>query len=353
MRFGRVLVAAVVMALIADLAVGQDKPTAPKGVFVGPEWVRRPTSDDLISAFPADAKASEGRTTLSCMVSVQGLLRDCKVATESPAGQGFGAAALAIVPQFLFRPATQDGRPLEVNLNLPFIFRCDVSCRSVAQGGRKLLNGLTWTSAPTQTEMVAVYPPKAKEKHILGVASIQCEMTATGGLKNCDTMSEEPRGQGFGKAAISLAKYFNKPTNVAPDLKLDGAFTRLTFTFGEQMYDGAPYVAKPKYAAAPTLGDLMNAYRAAAPKPDDIVSGEAMVKCRIVEEGALTDCTLIKETPAGQGIGAAVLAVAPKFKLQTWTDDGLPVIGTSVRLPIKFDIKDPPKVEPAKATNAP
>jgi len=172
-------------------------------------------------------------------------------------------------------------------------------------------------------------------------------------LKNCDTMSEEPKGQGFGRAAASLAKYFQNPTNVAPDLKMDGAFTRLTFTFGEQMYDGAPYVAKPKYAAAPTLRELMDAYRAAAPKPDDIVSGEATVKCTIVEAGALTDCALLKESPTGQGIGKAVLAVAPRFKLATWTEDGLPVIGTSVRLPIKFDLKDPPKVEPAKATNAP
>ncbi|HET9161131.1 MAG TPA: TonB family protein [Caulobacteraceae bacterium] len=335
-----------------------------KDVVTSPNWLRKPSEDELRAAYPTGAKASEGSARITCTITVQGLVRNCKVTSEDPPDQGFGSAAIALTPQFLFRPATRNGRPFETEATIPIHFDCGGPCKAIGAGGRRIVSGLNWAIAPTQQQMVAAYPPKAFAQHILGVASIQCSLTGTGTLKNCETMSEEPRNQGFGRAAITLAKVFAQPTNVGPNVKLDGNVTRLTFTFGEQMYDGAPYVAKPRYSAVPTVGELLDAYRAVAGQKA-IASGEATVLCKIVEGGALSDCQVTQEAPTGKNLGKAVLAAAPKFKIATWTDDGLPVIGTSVRLPIKFNIKDPPVVAqpteqddpaakaPLKATNAP
>lgn len=315
------------------------------GVYTNPDWLRKPTLDNLRQAFPIDAKATSGRAAINCIVSLQGLLRDCTVASEDPPGQGFGSAALAMAPQFLMRPATKNGVPFESHVTIPVTFDCGGSCKGSNAAGRRIISGLIWAAAPTQEQMVAGYPSKAKAQHILGVATIECQITDAGGLKACETMSEDPKSQGFGRAAADLAKHFQRPTNVPAGVKVAGQLTRLTFTFGEQMFSGAPYVAKPKFAAVPTATELMDAYRAAAPGKE-LVSGSAVVRCRVVEEGALTGCALVTEQPTGAGVGAAVLAVAPKFRIVTWTDDGLPVIGTSVRLPISFNIKDPPVAEP-------
>jgi TonB family protein len=321
----------------------QDAPSAKGAVVTVPDWLRRPDPDLLRTAFPKGAKASKGTARLGCTLTVQGLLRECEVLSETPAGQGFGGAALAIAPQFLFRPATINGRPVENNIAVPVQFSCEGSCGSVVSGpgARKLLNGIAWAEAPSQLEMVSAYPPKAKAAHILGVASIECTMNSEGSLKNCETMSEEPRNQGFGRAAQSLAKYFRRPINVPPEVKLDGVVTRLTFTFGEQMFDGAPYVAKPRFGAAPTYKEMREAYPAAALK-EGILTSSATARCKVNVGGELSDCQIVAEQPAGKGIGEAVLALAPKFKLTTWTDDGLPVIGTSVRLPIRFDLREKP-----------
>jgi TonB family protein len=342
-------IAALAGAVTASIVGAvQAQPTAPPpappgAVVTNPDWLRRPSEEDMRTAFPRGAKASKGVARITCVVTVQGLLRNCDVTSETPADQGFGGAALAIAPQFLFRPATYNGRPVESSVTIPVQFSCEGgSCGSaVSVGGRRLLNGITWAEAPTQQQMVAAYPPKARAAHILGVASIECVMTAEGALRECETMSEEPRNQGFGKAASTLAGHFKTPTNISPDLKLKGVVTRLTFTFGEQMFDGAPYVAKPRFAAAPTYKEMREAYPAAALE-DGVLTSTATAKCKIGVGGQLSDCQIVAEQPTGKGIGEAVLTLAPRFKLTTWTDDGLPVIGTSVRLPIRFDFRDKP-----------
>lgn len=337
--------AAAIALAVANPAWSDPPAQTPKGKFVPPDWLRKPTEETLQAAYPKTATVATGRIDIGCIATVQGLLRNCKVIKESPPGQGFGEAALAMAPQFLFRPATLDGKPVESDVVIPFTLHCEMACGGTSIG--RLLNGLIWAAAPTQEQMVAAYPPKAKAAHILGVVSIEC-MIRPQGLENCRTMSEEPQGHGFGRAAASLAKYFHDPINVPPGMKIAGASTRLTFTFGEQMFDSAPYVAKPKFTAAPSGPEMMETYRAAAKAASsegEVVTGSATAKCKIGVGGILSDCAIASEAPAGKGLGQAVLTLAPKFKLSTWTDDGLPVIGTSVKLPLKFDIKDEPAPE--------
>jgi protein TonB len=62
-----------------------------------PVWVRRPSSEDLARLNPG---ARHGEATLDCVFSGAGALTDCAVASEQPAGLGFGRAALKAAPMF-------------------------------------------------------------------------------------------------------------------------------------------------------------------------------------------------------------------------------------------------------------
>src|SRR5947207_13029183 len=56
------------------------------------------TRGEFVSIWPAKAyrNGTEGRVTLSCRINVHGLAEVCGVKSESPEGQGFGAAAMQL-----------------------------------------------------------------------------------------------------------------------------------------------------------------------------------------------------------------------------------------------------------------
>src|SRR6185312_6463421 len=79
-----------------------------------PDWLSKPTGDDLAALYPKQAEANqiEGRATIRCSVTTDGLLADCSVVSEEPPGAGFGPAAVSMASRFRMRPLTKDGRPV-------------------------------------------------------------------------------------------------------------------------------------------------------------------------------------------------------------------------------------------------
>ncbi len=72
-------------------------------------WVEKPSDDDVAAAFPDEAKETSGRAVVQCVISAEGEPSNCSVQSETPAGNGFGQAALGLARKFRFKPKTLNG----------------------------------------------------------------------------------------------------------------------------------------------------------------------------------------------------------------------------------------------------
>lgn len=65
-----------------------------------------------------------------------------------------------------------------------------------------------YMARPTIDDIAQVYPRRTLRIERSGAAEISCIATASGTLKDCFTICEEPLDEGFGRAALSLAPLF-------------------------------------------------------------------------------------------------------------------------------------------------
>ena len=75
--------------------------------------LRSPPVSEIRANHPRAARSRYGNAALSCVVRLDQRLEDCRVISETPAGLGFGEAALRLVDQFRVLPPTEGGRPVE------------------------------------------------------------------------------------------------------------------------------------------------------------------------------------------------------------------------------------------------
>lgn len=80
-------------------------------VITSPTWVERPRNPERFYPRAAFMRGVAGEVVLGCDVDIAGRL-SCVVTSETPAGQGFGDAALRIANAHVMRPAMQDGAPV-------------------------------------------------------------------------------------------------------------------------------------------------------------------------------------------------------------------------------------------------
>jgi len=107
------------LSMVVALAAGPP-------VITNPQWLRRPDGDDVARHYPIPALRDwvDGEATIGCLVSTTGLLSDCAVIRESPAGYNFGVAALRLSGTLRMKPPKVDGAPVAVAaVRVPITFK--------------------------------------------------------------------------------------------------------------------------------------------------------------------------------------------------------------------------------------
>lgn len=86
-----------------------------------PQWRRLPTPEESGRHYPKAARAAgiEGRVVLRCTVGVTGRVYNCVALRETPAGQGFGQAAVAMSQYLRISPKRVNGRAVAAELLVP------------------------------------------------------------------------------------------------------------------------------------------------------------------------------------------------------------------------------------------
>jgi TonB family protein len=171
-------------------------------VVTSPTWLTRPSASELGAVYPANALRhhTDGEAAITCVVNVHGLLEAYKVVSESPPGEGFGAAALLLAPRFSMTPASGPNGPMPAIKNIPIRFWATPGGPANAE----------WVRAPRSADMV--WPGVAWYGHISGHVVLDCVIANNGKLNPCVVVEDAPKGRGFAQAAIS----FLEPAKMRP-----------------------------------------------------------------------------------------------------------------------------------------
>ena len=94
--------------------------------IANPDWRRVERGGSPLRFYPAAAqrRGIEGSATIACVVDAGGMLHDCQVLSEAPAGVGFGEAAVRMSVLFRMRPLDKDGQKVDGGVvRIPIRFR--------------------------------------------------------------------------------------------------------------------------------------------------------------------------------------------------------------------------------------
>jgi len=189
----------------------------------------------------------------------------------------------------------------------------------------------TWAEAPSAADVAAVYPAKAKAAGIGGSVDMTCTVNRDGHLKTCFVLRETPGAYAFGTTARKLAAQMR-----VNELNLHDQEVMVPVTFNpDVLKPGGVAITKPAWAAMPAPSD----FQATFPKTENGVNSVRVVlACTVEAGGALGGCAVDSETPAGQGYGQGALALASKFRVGPWSQDGQPTVGAKLKLPIRYEL---------------
>ena len=314
---------------------------AQPAVYTNPDWLKKPRAEDLLAVWPVKAmqKALGCRVVLNCQVNTHGLLEQCRIASESRPGYGFGAAALQLAPSFVLRPATGPDGPTVAAVNIPVNFDAQGLTRPRV-GQADVIDEIsmaldpTWISAPMFADLAKAYPPRAGG--VSGHVSMRCRIAATGTLADCVTLTEDPSGKGFSKAARSLTPLFRLQfeEKVAPNF-----YVNLPFRFSDpsSVEFQQHHIATPKWVTLPDPNQMAHLYPEAAANRN-ITTGRGVAECTLDRGGSMTKCHPVVSADDAFGFSASAAVVATVMRANLWTQEGGPIDGAIIDVPIRFKL---------------
>jgi TonB family protein len=304
--------------------------------------------DPALADYPKAALAAgvEGEATLRCARNTHLALTNCTLVSETPPGQGFGAAALAMAARSPDNPklnvaaaALTAAAPITVRFSLhpPSI---DPDLTEMAH----VLKPPKIAYLPSNEIMARYWPDRDLRAGISGTGRIHCRVTLKGRLTDCAVLEETPEGQDFGPAARLVAMreyrmtpqlYDGQPSDDGEaDLTVEFAARPAARSAGAAAADPS-LIKRPDWAREPDGDDYGRIY------PDRAIShgvtlANTVMDCQVRADGRLDPCTIKSEAPPGYGFGAAALRIAVYFKMKPTDRDGAPTAGRHVLIPVHF-----------------
>lgn len=124
-----------------------------------------------------------------------------------------------------------------------------LTCPAAAQ--EAVSEGAQWEARPSVADFERLGPPEAVRTRTSGRATLDCELNASGRLRDCLLKGETPVGAGFGAAALRLAPLYRLART--SEVELEGS--RLTF------------IVRFRYAETPVFATTAPALPAPPPAP--------------------------------------------------------------------------------------
>jgi TonB family protein len=191
--------------------------------------------DPSAAFYPAAARAAgvEGSATIRCSRSEHLALVNCSLVSETPTGQGFGAAALAMAAQSPANPKV-DIPEMKTRASADTVLHFSLHPPSVTPDVTLMahvMSGPTILTKPTDAQIKEVYPVRALSDQVEGGAIIVCTVSEQGVLASCRVAREVPDSYGFGQAAIDLAPHFKMAPAQVDGEPIGGAPVTLTVPF--------------------------------------------------------------------------------------------------------------------------
>ena len=224
--------------LFAPLAAHADPPPMPPVAAPPASQAAakpQPPADDA-SFYPPAARAAgvEGEAVITCDRNEHLALKACKLVSETPTAQGFGAAALALAARSPDNPKIDIADPtVRPPITVTVSFRLHPATGlypDLSQMGHTVLQPAL-LSAPTFAQVQAAYPVRALSDGIDGVAILDCLVTDKGRLDACHLYGENPTGYGFGAAALDLVADFTLKPRLLDGEPVGGAEVRVPVQF--------------------------------------------------------------------------------------------------------------------------
>ena len=91
---------------------GQGAGSGPGSGGTRERFLRGPSMAELVRVAPGGGPDRTVNVRMRCRIRIDARLEDCRVENETPAGMGYGPAALASAAYFRFQPPTEGGRPV-------------------------------------------------------------------------------------------------------------------------------------------------------------------------------------------------------------------------------------------------
>ena len=159
----------------------------------------------------ADGRLIYGEVKLDCAIGANRVATDCTVKSQTPADPKLAEAALKLAPMFKAR-ADSSGRSV-LDIDMTFDAQPD------------------WLAKPTINNLMAVWPAGALRKGQNGQATLHCKVTTSGLVRSCTVIKEEPKGWGFGGAALALSSTFLMKPAMKGGAPVEGAEVSVPISF--------------------------------------------------------------------------------------------------------------------------